>query len=171
MLVRCACQRKPGVLFVTRCGRLLQRFGENKVGKIVMGVLGMTLLACLVYSAATEERQYAAYTPSTGLAERQVKQGEITKMELQLAAKEVSSSSSDSSIRNRAEQQRQQNQTRRAKPRQRPRLFVCRACVGASRDWPHAAWARLVRTVVSLYGVSPPFLRVLSMFCRRCTTR
>ena len=74
MPVRCACQRKPGVLFVTRCGRLLQRFGENKVGKIVMGVLGMTLLACLVYSAATEERQYAAYTPSTGLAERQVKQ-------------------------------------------------------------------------------------------------
>jgi hypothetical protein len=99
VLVRCACQRKPGVLFVTRCGRLLQRFGENKVGKIAMGVLGMTLLACLVYSAATEERQYAAYTPSTGLAERQVKQGDITKMEMQLAAKEVSSSSSDSRIR------------------------------------------------------------------------
>ena len=76
-----------------------QRFGENKVGKIAMGVLGVTLVACLVYSAATEERQYAAYTPSAGLAERQLKQGDITKMEMQLAAKEVSSSSSDSRIR------------------------------------------------------------------------
>lgn len=61
-----------------------------------MGVLGMTLVACLVYSAATEQRKYAAYTPSAGLAERQVKQGDLTKMEMQLAAKEVSSSSSDS---------------------------------------------------------------------------
>jgi hypothetical protein len=107
MSMRRACQRKPGVLFVTRCGRVLQRFGENKVGKIAMGVLGMTLVACLVYSAATEERQYAAYTPSAGLAERQLEQGDITKLEMQLAAKEVSSSSSD----------------RISTPRPRPRLF------------------------------------------------
>jgi hypothetical protein len=111
--VRRAC-RKPGVLFMTRCGRVLQRFGENKVGKIALGVLGMTLVACLVYSAATEERQYAAYTPSAGLAERQLKQGDITKMEMQLAAKEVSGSSSDSRIST-------------PRPRPRPRLFACRA--------------------------------------------
>ena len=77
---------------------MLQRFGENKVGKIALGVLGMTLVACLVYSAATEERQYAAYTPSAGLAERKVEQGDIMRLEMQLAAKEVSSSSSDSRI-------------------------------------------------------------------------
>ncbi len=71
-----------------------QRFGENKVGKIAMGVLGMTLVACLVYSAATEERRYAAYTPSVGLAQRKVMQGDIRKMEMQLAAKEVRSSRS-----------------------------------------------------------------------------
>jgi len=93
---------------------VLQRFGENKVGKIAMGVLGMTLVACLVYSAATEERQYAAYTPSAGLAERKVEQGDIMRLEMQLAAKEVSSSSSDSRI---------------STPRPRPRLFACRAGV------------------------------------------
>ena len=91
-----------------RCGRVLQRCGENKVGKIAMGVLGMTLVACLVYSAATEERQYATYTPSAGLAERQVEQGDITRLEMQLAAKEVSSSSSSDRI---------------STPRPRPRLF------------------------------------------------
>ena len=69
-----------------------QRFGENKVGKIAMGVLGVALVACLVYSAATEERQYSAYTPSVGLAQRKVMQGDIQKMEMQLAAKEVRTS-------------------------------------------------------------------------------
>ena len=75
-----------------------QRFGENKVGKIAMGVLGMTLVACLVYSAATEERRYSAYTPSVGLAQRKVMQGDIRKMEMQLAAKEVRSSSSGTAV-------------------------------------------------------------------------
>jgi hypothetical protein len=149
--VRCACQRKPGVLFVTRCGRLLQRFGENKVGKIAMGVLGMTLVACLVYSAATEERQYAAYTPSTGLAERQVKQGDITKMEMQLAAKEVSSSSSDSRIR------------LVGRNLARARAFLCAGRVLECRViGAHAAWARVVRTVVSL---SPMVCPRLSCAC------
>jgi hypothetical protein len=37
-----------------------------------------------------QPRQYAAYTPSVGLAQRKVMQGDITKMEMQLAAKEVS---------------------------------------------------------------------------------
>lgn len=36
-----------------------------------------------------QPRQYAAYTPSVGLAQRKVMQGDITKMEIQLAAKEV----------------------------------------------------------------------------------
>jgi hypothetical protein len=31
-----------------------QRFGENKMGKMALAALGMTLVACLVYSAATE---------------------------------------------------------------------------------------------------------------------
>ena len=60
------------------------------MGKIAMAAIGMTLVACLVYSAATEERHYAAYTPSVGLAQRKVMQGDIVKMEMQLAAKEVS---------------------------------------------------------------------------------
>jgi len=37
-----------------------------------------------------QPRQYAAYTPSVGLAQRKVMQGDIMKMEMQLAAKEVS---------------------------------------------------------------------------------
>merc|ERR1719389_1611937 len=47
------------------------------------------MVACLVYSAATEQRHYAAYTPAVGLAQRAVKAGDITKMEMVLAAKEV----------------------------------------------------------------------------------
>jgi len=31
-----------------------QRFGENKMGKIALSALGLALVACLVYSAATE---------------------------------------------------------------------------------------------------------------------
>jgi hypothetical protein len=77
------------VVYVSVGSERRQRFGENKVGKIAMGVLGMTLVACLVYSAATEERRYSAYTPSVGLAQRKVMQGDIRKMEMQLAAKEV----------------------------------------------------------------------------------
>ena len=59
----------------------VQRFGENKMGQMAMAVLGLTLVACLVYSAATEERHYAAYTPATGLAQRKVMTQDITKME------------------------------------------------------------------------------------------
>jgi len=32
----------------------VQRFGENKMGKMALAALGMTLIACLVFSAATE---------------------------------------------------------------------------------------------------------------------
>ena len=70
---------------------MCQRFGENKIGKVALAVLGMTLVACLVFSAATEERRYRAYTPSVGLAQRKVMQGDISRMEMQLAAKEVRS--------------------------------------------------------------------------------
>jgi len=70
-------------------GNQRQRFGENKMGQMAMAVLGLTLVACLVYSAATEERHYAAYTPATGLAQRKVMTQDITKMESLLAAKEV----------------------------------------------------------------------------------
>jgi chromosome segregation ATPase len=59
------------------------------MGKMALAALGMTLVACLVYSAATEPRQYAAYSPSVGLAQRKVMQGDVMKMEMQLAAKEV----------------------------------------------------------------------------------
>ena len=31
-----------------------QRFGDNKIGKIALSALGLALVACLVYSAATE---------------------------------------------------------------------------------------------------------------------
>ena len=43
-----------------------------------------------VLRSPLQPRQYAAYTPSVGLAQRKVMQGDITKMEMQLAAKEVS---------------------------------------------------------------------------------
>ncbi len=33
-----------------------QRFGDNKMGKIALSALGLALVACLVYSAATEVR-------------------------------------------------------------------------------------------------------------------
>jgi len=77
------------VVYVSVGGASRQRFGENKMGKMAMAALGMTLVACLVFSAATEERHYSAYTPSVGLAQRKVMQGDIVKMEMQLAAKEV----------------------------------------------------------------------------------
>ena len=32
----------------------VQRFGENKLGKMALAALGMTLVVCLVFSAATE---------------------------------------------------------------------------------------------------------------------
>merc|ERR1719409_2129637 len=77
------------VVYVSVGGSTRKRFGENRMGQMALAALGLTMVACLVYSAATEQRHYAAYTPAVGLAQRAVKAGDITKMEMVLAAKEV----------------------------------------------------------------------------------
>ena len=87
------------VVYVSVGGSTRKRFGENRMGQMALAALGLTMVACLVYSAATEQRHYAAYTPAVGLAQRAVKAGDITKMEMVLAAKEVGLSSSSSSSR------------------------------------------------------------------------
>lgn len=57
--------------------------------------LGVTLAACLVYSAAREDRHFVRYTPDEGLAQRSVitsavpSAAQVNRLAAQLAAKEV----------------------------------------------------------------------------------
>ena len=57
--------------------------------------LGVTLAACLVYSAAREDRHFVRYTSEAGLAQRSVSTSavpsaaQVNRLAAQLAAKEV----------------------------------------------------------------------------------
>jgi hypothetical protein len=57
--------------------------------------LGVTLAACLVYSAAREDRHFVRYTPEAGLAQRSVSTSavpsaaQVNRLAAQMAAKEV----------------------------------------------------------------------------------
>jgi hypothetical protein len=57
--------------------------------------LGVTLAACLVYSAAREDRHYVRYAPEAGLAQRSVRSSAlpsaaaVNRMSAQLAAREL----------------------------------------------------------------------------------
>ena len=57
--------------------------------------LGVTLAACLVYSAARGGRHFVRYTPEAGLAQRSVStsavpsEAQVNRLAAQLAAKEV----------------------------------------------------------------------------------
>ncbi|EKX45517.1 hypothetical protein GUITHDRAFT_139066 [Guillardia theta CCMP2712] len=64
-----------------------RHFGENRMGKAVLGGLALVLCACLLVSSAMEERKYVPF--SSVLAVWKEQMANIKKLEMQLAAKEV----------------------------------------------------------------------------------
>eukprot|EP00960_Hanusia_phi_P060128 764413-Hanusia_phi.AAC.6 len=64
-----------------------KRFGENRLGKAVLGGLALIVCACLLVSSAMEERKYVPF--SSVLAVWKEERANIKKLEMQLAAKEV----------------------------------------------------------------------------------
>ena len=67
---------------------------EGGLGNMCVTALGVTLAACLVYSAAREDRHFVRYTPEAGLAQRSVSTAvpsaaQVNRLAAQLAAKEV----------------------------------------------------------------------------------